>query len=64
MRIVEPSTGAAVGGDGIGEIWIAGQSKAQGYWNKPELSEQVFDNSIAGDSDGRHSYLGPETSGS
>jgi thioester reductase-like protein len=57
VRIVEPSTGVEVGGDGIGEIWIAGQSKAQGYWNKPELSEQVFDNSIVGDSNGRHSYL-------
>jgi thioester reductase-like protein len=57
VRIVEPNTGVEVGGDGIGEIWIAGQSKAQGYWNKPELSEQVFDNSIVDDSNGMHSYL-------
>ena len=57
MRIVDPDTGAAVGGDGIGEIWVAGQSTCQGYWNKPELSEHVFDNSIAGDSNDAHSYL-------
>lgn len=57
VRIVEPSTGVQVGADGIGEIWLAGQSKAQGYWNKPELSAQVFENSIAGDSSGQHSYL-------
>ena len=57
VRIVDPGTGVEVGGGGIGEIWVAGQSKCQGYWNKPELSEHVFDNSIAGDSDSGYSYL-------
>jgi thioester reductase-like protein len=57
VRIVDPGTGVDVGGGGIGEIWVAGQSKCQGYWNKPELSEHVFDNSIAGDSGGAYSYL-------
>ena len=28
--------------DKIGEIWIAGPSIAQGYWNRPEDSEQAF----------------------
>ena len=28
--------------DQIGEIWIAGPSIAQGYWNRPEESEQTF----------------------
>jgi len=57
VRIVDPGTGVEVGGGGIGEIWVAGRSKCQGYWNKPELSEHVFDNSIAGDSDSVYSYL-------
>jgi len=57
VRIVDPDTRLAVGGGGIGEIWVAGQSKCQGYWNKPELSEQVFDNSIADDSNDAYSYL-------
>jgi len=57
VRIVDPGTGVEVGSGGIGEIWVAGRSKCQGYWNKPELSEHVFDNSIAGDSDGAYSYL-------
>jgi thioester reductase-like protein len=57
VRIVDPGTRVTVGGSGIGEIWIAGQSKCQGYWNKPELSEQVFNNSVADDSDDAHSYL-------
>ncbi len=47
VRIVDPDNRAAVGGGGIGEIWIAGQSKCRAYWNKPELSGQVFDNSIS-----------------
>ena len=57
VRIVDPGTGVGVGGVGIGEIWVSGQSKCQGYWNKPELSEHVFDNSIADDSSGAYSYL-------
>lgn len=57
VRIVDPGTAVEVGDGGIGEIWVAGQSKCQGYWNKPELSEHVFDNSIDGDSGGAYSYL-------
>jgi thioester reductase-like protein len=57
VRIVDPGTGVAVGDDGIGEIWVAGQSKCQGYWNQPELSEHVFNNSIADHSDDAYKYL-------
>ena len=57
VRIVDPGNAVEVGGGEIGEIWIAGQSKCQGYWNNPELSVHVFDNSIADDSNGAHSYL-------
>jgi thioester reductase-like protein len=57
VRIVDPDTGVAVEGDGIGEIWIAGQSTCQAYWNMPELSEHVFGNSIAGDSGDARAYL-------
>jgi thioester reductase-like protein len=57
VRIVEPGTGVAVGDDGIGEIWVAGQSTCRSYWNKPELSEHVFDNSIIDDSNGGYAYL-------
>src|SRR5215469_42517 len=57
LRIVDPDTGMAVEGDGIGEIWIAGGSTCQAYWNKPELSEHVFGNSIAQDGNEAHAYL-------
>ena len=57
VQIVDPDTRVAVGGGGIGEIWVAGQSTCQAYWNKPELSEQVFDNSIINDFNDAYSYL-------
>jgi thioester reductase-like protein len=57
VRIVDPDTGTEVGGGGIGEIWVAGQSKCQAYWNKPELSKQVFGNSITSDFNDDRTYL-------
>jgi 8-amino-7-oxononanoate synthase len=38
--------------DQIGEIWIAGPSVAQGYWNRPEESEQTFQARLADDGEG------------
>jgi thioester reductase-like protein len=57
VRIVEPDAGTALGPDGIGEIWLAGQSTCQEYWNKPELSEQVFGNTISNDPGDVRRYL-------
>jgi thioester reductase-like protein len=57
VRIVDPGTRVAVGDGGIGEIWVSGHSKCQGYWKQPELSERVFNNSIADDSYDVHTYL-------
>jgi 8-amino-7-oxononanoate synthase len=40
--IVDPEKQTPCKSDRIGEIWIAGPSVAQGYWNRPEDSEQTF----------------------
>jgi 8-amino-7-oxononanoate synthase len=40
--IVDPEKQTPCESDRIGEIWIAGPSVAQGYWNRPEDSEQTF----------------------
>ena len=40
--IVDPEKQTPCESDTIGEIWIAGPSVAQGYWNRPEESEQTF----------------------
>ena len=26
----------------VGEVWISGPSKCRGYWNRPELSQKIF----------------------
>ena len=42
VKIVDNSTGLARSDDGIGEVWVDGHSKAQGYFNKPDLTQEVF----------------------
>ena len=40
--IVDPETLVQCPPDQVGEIWVAGPSVAQGYWNRPEETEQTF----------------------
>jgi acyl-CoA synthetase (AMP-forming)/AMP-acid ligase II/alkylation response protein AidB-like acyl-CoA dehydrogenase/acyl carrier protein len=40
--IINPETQTQCAPNQIGEIWVAGSSIAQGYWNQPELSAQTF----------------------
>jgi acyl-CoA synthetase (AMP-forming)/AMP-acid ligase II len=40
--IVHPETLTRCSSDEVGEIWIAGPSIAQGYWNQPEGTECIF----------------------
>ena len=42
VMIVDPETSVLCPPDGIGEIWIRGESVTQGYWNRPEETEQTF----------------------
>ncbi len=46
--IVDPDTGIACAADQVGEIWIAGDSVAAGYWNRPALTEATFGARLAG----------------
>lgn len=48
VRIVDPDRGVELPRGQIGEIWVAGDSVAQGYWRRPELSAQVFANRLSG----------------
>src|SRR6185295_10150913 len=38
----------------VGEIWVAGPSIAQGYWNRPQEAAEVFDARLA---DGEGPFL-------
>ena len=40
--IVDPEQRRRCGRNEIGEIWVAGPSITQGYWNRPELTAEVF----------------------
>ncbi len=42
VRIVDPEACVQCPEDQVGEIWVSGDSIAQGYWNRPELSEATF----------------------
>jgi len=43
IKIVDMSKGfREATSECVGEIWIDGSSKCMGYWNKPELSAEIF----------------------
>jgi acyl-CoA synthetase (AMP-forming)/AMP-acid ligase II/thioesterase domain-containing protein/acyl carrier protein len=42
VLIVNPDTLTPCSPQEIGEIWVSGPSVAQGYWNRPEATEEAF----------------------
>lgn len=42
ITVVDPETKIELPPGHVGEIWFAGKSVAQGYWQKPEISEETF----------------------
>ncbi|MBX3457837.1 MAG: SDR family NAD(P)-dependent oxidoreductase [Candidatus Paracaedibacteraceae bacterium] len=40
--IVDHNTGKILAEDQIGEIWIQGQSVAEGYWQRLDVTEEIF----------------------
>lgn len=53
VRIVNPDTLEPTPAGEIGEVWVWGHIVAEGYWNKPEATEEKFRARIAGVAD-RH----------
>eukprot|EP00727_Mastigamoeba_balamuthi_P011939 m51a1_g7368 putative C-tail anchored protein, AMP-binding domain (716) ;mRNA; f:61668-64241 len=51
LAIVDPETLRRLPERAVGEMWFAGPSVAAGYWNKKELSDEVFHARIAGEDD-------------
>ncbi|HEY6117704.1 MAG TPA: fatty acyl-AMP ligase, partial [Candidatus Dormibacteraeota bacterium] len=47
VAIVDPYTTRRSEPGRVGEIWVAGPSVAQGYWNRPEATESTFRSRIA-----------------
>ena len=42
VAVVDTDTGTICAPGTIGEIWVCGPSVAQGYWSKPEQTQQTF----------------------
>lgn len=54
LRVVDPEARLALPSGRVGEIWVRGPSVAQGYWNRPELTEETFGAQLA---DGEGPFL-------
>jgi thioester reductase-like protein len=57
VKIVDPEKHIALEPGHIGEIWLAGGSKCQGYWNNPELGLKMFHARLVDDSPYDDGYL-------
>ena len=53
--ITDAETGTKAQPGRVGEVWVAGGSVAQGYWNKPDQTRQAFGGRVSGADE--HSYL-------
>ncbi|WP_052200717.1 thioester reductase domain-containing protein [Terriglobus sp. TAA 43] len=57
LKIVDPEGHFALEAGRIGEIWLAGHGKCQGYWNNPELTLKQFRARLVDDSPYDDGYL-------
>jgi thioester reductase-like protein len=57
VKIVDPERHDALPNGRVGEIWIAGKGKCQGYWNNPELTMKQFHARLVDDSPYDDGYL-------
>ncbi|WP_146618255.1 beta-ketoacyl synthase N-terminal-like domain-containing protein [Lujinxingia litoralis] len=49
VKIVNPDTLQACEDGQVGEIWLAGGSVARGYWERPEVNQEVFGARLRGE---------------
>ena len=58
VKIVNVTNGAHEAPKGrVAEVWVSGPSKCLGYWNRPALSEQIFEAQIDGDCEDETKWL-------
>lgn len=58
VRIIDPDTRRPCRADQIGEIWVAGDHVAQGYWRRPDESAATFAAHIDGSPASRYLRTG------
>jgi acyl-CoA synthetase (AMP-forming)/AMP-acid ligase II len=47
VLVVNPESGTPAADNVVGEVWVSGGSVAQGYWNRPQETEEVFGAKLA-----------------
>jgi len=52
VLIVDPQTKVACPPNRVGEIWVAGPSVAQGYWKRPDETQETFGAHLSDTQDG------------
>ncbi|HMV69997.1 MAG TPA: AMP-binding protein, partial [Myxococcota bacterium] len=52
VRVVDPDTLAACPVDRVGELWVGGPTRAEGYWRRPADTEASFFARVAGTNEG------------
>ncbi|WP_433972288.1 thioester reductase domain-containing protein [Tunturiibacter lichenicola] len=57
VKIVDPEGHFTLQPERIGEIWVAGSGKCQGYWNNPELTLKQFRARLVDDTPYDDGYL-------
>jgi acyl-CoA synthetase (AMP-forming)/AMP-acid ligase II len=57
LAVADPTTGVPLPAGRVGEIWLSGQSVAQGYWGRQDETETVFGARLSGDPDPGLRYL-------
>jgi thioester reductase-like protein len=57
VKIVDPEGHFALPAGRIGEIWVAGSGKCEGYWNNPELTLKQFRARLVDDTPYDDGYL-------
>jgi glutamate-1-semialdehyde-2,1-aminomutase len=58
IAIVDPESRMRRGAGEVGEIWLAGPVVAQGYWNRPDATEETFRARLADSGDGPYLRTG------
>ncbi len=56
--IVQPENNLKLGENEVGEIWVKGSNVSQGYWNNPELNQELFHAYIGSTDDGPYLRTG------
>jgi acyl-CoA synthetase (AMP-forming)/AMP-acid ligase II len=58
LRIVDPETGRSCSANEVGEVWVAGEHVAQGYWRRPEATVEIFQAECDGEAGRTHLRTG------